>query len=114
MGAIRIPEVGYMFHVDEWGKGYATEALKAFLDLFFDYFSGGEQPRYEYAEAHTDTEHVPSQSVLLKCGFEFVELREKNFQNPVLGLRDTMVYRKYRPGSKAAKTSTTSELRSSG
>jgi RimJ/RimL family protein N-acetyltransferase len=79
-----------------WGKGYATEALRAFMPLFFDYYSGGEQGRFEFAEAHTDPELVTSQKVLEKVGFRLIERKEKDFENPVLGLRDTLVYAMYR------------------
>lgn len=88
-----------MFNTKYWGKGYATEALRAFMPLFFDYYSGGETDRFEYAEAHTDPELIASQRVMLKAGFEFLELREKDFDNPILGLRDTLVYRMKRPCS---------------
>ena len=99
IGAVRAPEVGYMFNNNYWGKGYATEALRAFLPLFFDHYSGGQQGRFEYAEAMTDPELVTSQNVLLKAGFKLHEKREKDFENPILGLRDTLVYHCYRPGS---------------
>ena len=99
IGAVRAPEIGYMLNADYWGKGYATEALRGFLPLFFDHFSGGEQPYYEYAEAHTDPELVSSQRVLRKAGFGFLEKRDKDFENPVLGMRDTLVYRLYRSSS---------------
>jgi RimJ/RimL family protein N-acetyltransferase len=89
-----------MLNTEYWGKGYATEGLKAFLPLFFEHFSGGEQGRFEYAEAHTDPELVSSQNVLLKAGCEFFELREKDFENPILGWRDTLVYRVKRPDSR--------------
>lgn len=86
-----------MFNKEYWGKGYATEAFRAFLPLFFDHFSGGDQGRFEYAEALTDPELYASQNVLAKAGFVLHERREKDFENPVLGLRDTLVYRMYRP-----------------
>lgn len=105
VGAVRAPEVGYMLNTGYWGKGYATEALKGFLPLFFEHYSGGEQGRFEYAEAHTDPELVTSQHVLEKAGFKLHEFREKDFENPVLGWRDTMVYRLYRPDSDPSITS---------
>jgi RimJ/RimL family protein N-acetyltransferase len=103
IGAVRAPEVGYMLNANYWGKGYATEALRAFLPLFFEHYSGGEQERFEYAVALTDTELVASQNVLQKAGFKLHERREKDFNNPVLGLRDTLVYRKYREDSVGGK-----------
>ncbi|PVI00124.1 acyl-CoA N-acyltransferase [Periconia macrospinosa] len=96
VGAVRAPEVGYMFNIDYWGRGYATEALRAFMPLFFNHFSGGANEMYEYAEALTDPELVASQNVLGKVGFQLHEKKEKDFDNPVLGLRDTLVYRLYR------------------
>lgn len=82
-----------MLNADYWGKGYATEALRAFMPLFFEHFSGGKYDRYEYAEAHTDPELESSQNVLSKVGFTLYEKREMDFENPVLGWRDTLVYR---------------------
>lgn len=85
-----------MFNTTYWGKGYATEALSAFIPLFFDHYSGHDAERYEYAEALTDPELSSSQNVLRKAGFELLERRNKDFQNPVLGMRDTLVYRRAR------------------
>ncbi|KAF2012075.1 acyl-CoA N-acyltransferase [Aaosphaeria arxii CBS 175.79] len=107
IGAVRAPEVGYMLNPNHWGKGYATEALRAFLPLFFDHFSGGEYIRYEYAEALTDPELVASQNVLQKAGFTLLEKREKDFENPVLGWRDTLVFRCPRPGGSVEEAPST-------
>jgi RimJ/RimL family protein N-acetyltransferase len=102
IGAVRAPEVGYMLNADYWGKGYATEALRAFMVLFFDHFAGGEHDRYDYAEAHTDPELESSQNVLSKVGFKLYEKREKDFENPILGWRDTLVFRMARPSDQNA------------
>lgn len=98
MGAVRAPEIGYMFNSEHWGKGYATEALRAFMPLFFAHYNGEEAEKFEYAVALTDTELVSSQHVLLKAGFRLHERRDKDFENPVLGTRDTLVFRMYRDG----------------
>ncbi|KAF2195376.1 acyl-CoA N-acyltransferase [Zopfia rhizophila CBS 207.26] len=103
IGAVRAPEVGYMLNHNYWGKGYATEALQAFMPLFFEHYSGGVHERFEYAEAHTDPELVASQNVLQKVGFKLFEVREKDFENPILGLRDSWIYRMARP-DKCANT----------
>lgn len=119
-----------MFNASYWGRGYATEALRAFMPLFFEHYSGhniadyreeeetegrvssnehgngvngsannGKKlaPRYEYAEAHTDPVLLSSQNVLTKVGFRLHERKENDFENPVLGMRDTLVFRMYRP-----------------
>ncbi|KZM23823.1 uncharacterized protein EKO05_0001036 [Ascochyta rabiei] len=104
IGAVRAPEVGYMLNADHWGKGYATEAMKAFMPLFFDHFSGGDNEKYEYAEAHTDPELESSQRVLRKVGFELFEKRYQDFENPILGWRDTLVFRMARPDSQSSVT----------
>lgn len=119
-----------MFNASYWGYGYATEALRAFMPVFFEHYSGRDRanyvpedfgqaihnentgnenlegddrnnrnrlaPRYDYAEAHTDTELASSQNVLEKVGFRLHEKRENDFNNPVLGLRSTYIYRMYR------------------
>jgi RimJ/RimL family protein N-acetyltransferase len=124
-----------MFNASYWGQGYATEALRAFMPLFFEHYSGRATanyapedfgrvthngnarngnvesddrtdrnrlaPRYDYAEAHTDTELTSSQKVLTKVGFKLYEKRENDFENPVLGLRSTYVYRMYRAAAEA-------------
>ncbi|NEX92683.1 GNAT family N-acetyltransferase [Caulobacter sp. 17J65-9] len=34
-GCYRLPDVGYILHPDVWGRGYATEALSAFIPHVF-------------------------------------------------------------------------------
>ena len=67
--------------------------------MFFDHFSGEEHGRFEYAEAHTDPDLITSQNVLKKVGFELYEVREKDFENPILGWRDSVIFRYKRPGT---------------
>lgn len=45
VGAVRGPEVGYMLHPDFWGQGYATEALAAFIPMFWTIVPPAGAPR---------------------------------------------------------------------
>jgi RimJ/RimL family protein N-acetyltransferase len=54
---------GYVFARDAWGKGYATEALRAMVDLAASLNVGRL-----YATAHVD--HRASWRVMEKCGFD--------------------------------------------
>ena len=53
---------GYVLAKDAWGKGYATEALNAMIDV-----AGRIGIARLYAFCHPD--HAPSRRVLEKCGF---------------------------------------------
>ena len=64
------PNVTYWIGREYWGKGLATEALRAFL--------GDLETRPMYASAAKD--NVASLRVLEKCGFE-VAGQEKGFAN---------------------------------
>jgi hypothetical protein len=89
------------------GKGYATEALRAFIPALFAHLSSpslssSTNPPLNYIQAETDQDNLASQNVLRKCGFEFVGRLAGAFDSPVLGVRDTVVYRIARPGTKLA------------
>lgn len=57
-------EVSYILHKHFWGRGFATEALKALLDWAKDNIDA------EYIIAYTPLEHHASQRVMQKCGME--------------------------------------------
>lgn len=94
IGAIRTPEIGYCLHPDAWGKGFATEALRAYMPLYWEHVSG----RYDYAKALVDAEHNASRKILMKLGFVEYDYKVKNFDSPHHGLVDTVYYRILRPG----------------
>ena len=60
-----VAELGYIFHPSVWGRGYATEALSAFLKVFWEL-----RPTVATMEAATDYENYASMKVLTKCGFQ--------------------------------------------
>ncbi|KAI7557633.1 hypothetical protein KC319_g10146 [Hortaea werneckii] len=101
MGSFHWPRIGYMINADYGGKGYATEALGALVPELFSRMPAVSPSTqclgYDYIEALTDSENIASQKVLQKCGFTFCETCSQNFEHPVLGLRDTAVFRIARP-----------------
>jgi RimJ/RimL family protein N-acetyltransferase len=82
-------ELGYMLHPDKWGVGYATEALTAFLQKWW------ELPRYNqdnasniedwlFADAHR--ENGVSLRLMEKLGFErYTEFVEDG--DEIIGLK---------------------------
>ncbi|KAM0819086.1 putative N-acetyltransferase domain-containing protein [Seiridium cardinale] len=91
-----VAELGYTFHPDAWGKGYATEALGAFMALYWQ-----TRPSVNVVEAKTDVENTGSIRVLTKCGFENVELLRGNITLPAMGLRSSYLFRIKRPRNEA-------------
>jgi ribosomal-protein-alanine N-acetyltransferase len=57
-----LAETGYVLAVDAWGRGYATEALKAVVTVARDI-------GVRRLHAHYHPENVRSARVLQKCGF---------------------------------------------
>src|ERR1700709_748273 len=55
-------EVGYGLHPDYWGKGYASEALKLFIELYWAPGSTFSTPRYLFEK---ESQHLPRSSVTL-------------------------------------------------
>ncbi|KAE8318243.1 GNAT domain-containing protein [Aspergillus transmontanensis] len=91
-----LPEVGFIFHRSTWGLGFATEALKAFVEIYWP-----SKPQYNVLEAYCDTENEASVNVLRKCGFELVNVTRKDYVLPWMTPpeRDTMQFRLIRPDS---------------
>ncbi|KAJ5118688.1 hypothetical protein N7476_011044 [Penicillium atrosanguineum] len=58
------PEIGYILHPAAWGKGYATEAVAAFIQHFWQ-----ARPDLDTIEAKVDEENLSSRRILYKCGF---------------------------------------------
>ena len=59
------PEIGYWLGVKHWGKGYATEALRAMIDHIFTDLGD------EAIQAAARVTNPASRRVLEKCGFQW-------------------------------------------
>jgi [ribosomal protein S5]-alanine N-acetyltransferase len=66
---------GYVFRRSAWGKGYATEALEAVVDL-----AALHQAQRIYAHCHF--EHRASARVMEKCGFEYEGTLRRHIEFP--------------------------------
>lgn len=70
------PEFGYMIGQQYWGKGYATEAARAFLAIYWALerrlVDVEEEQEHEILRAATDVSNKRSRNVLQKCGFKYV------------------------------------------
>ncbi|KAJ5902820.1 N-acetyltransferase GNAT family [Penicillium taxi] len=69
------PEIGYSLLPESWGKGFATEALRMLLKMWWDLprRSSGDDDRVEKIYASFYKTNPASQAVLAKCGFENVD-----------------------------------------
>lgn len=85
-------EVGYIFHESFWGRGYASEALTAYVNVYWD-----QVRTIDAMVAMVDPENVASIKVLRNCGFIEVEYMVGDIVLPALGRRDTIVFRIERP-----------------
>lgn len=61
-----VPELGYWLGVPHWGKGYATEAVRALIDHAFTDLD------HEALNAGARVTNPSSRRVLEKCGFQWV------------------------------------------
>ncbi|KAL8932777.1 MAG: hypothetical protein Q9216_006683 [Gyalolechia sp. 2 TL-2023] len=107
-GGTKLPEIGYIFRPSVWGRGYAQEALRGFIDFYWDIFPDGhpmipneEDRKYLMAVTGQPDESptaAASIAVLTKCGFEYwKEQKEADSLSP--GERDIMlpVWRRWGP-----------------
>ena len=82
------PECGYMLQMGMWGKGYGTEALRAWLDVYWalprktvtiEDVGGVELgTEAESLLAETELANAGSRRVLLKCGFTELRIWEED------------------------------------
>ncbi len=60
------PEIGYWLGARHWGKGYATEAVRALIDHAF------ENLEYKALQSSVRVTNPASRRVLEKCGFQWI------------------------------------------
>jgi RimJ/RimL family protein N-acetyltransferase len=83
---LNLYEIGYRVKPSERRKGYTTEAASLLVDYLFT------TQDIERIESVTDTENIPSQRVLEKCGFRREgELKKRFYLDGVY--RDEFMYR---------------------
>lgn len=108
------PEIGYMFRKEYWGRGLATEFVRAFLaswsqlprseveikvkpDSLVEGESADGGVIEERLVAVTVGDNHKSQNILVKCGFERVcVFREADLRDPTVEI-DLLLFR-YLPG----------------
>ena len=73
-GAWRLPEVGFMLHPDDWGQGYASEAMRAVIAHLL---ATHQVPRLT---AEADPRNTASLNLLARLGFTETHRAEKVFQ----------------------------------
>jgi ribosomal-protein-alanine N-acetyltransferase len=68
-------QIGYALKPSQWGKGFATELVKAGIPFFF------HSRQHQFLYAITEQPNTGSQKVLVKCGFKqdgfFMENKKK-------------------------------------
>ena len=69
----RSAEIGYTFHPDHWGRGYATEAARALIRWLFTDFGVSRV----HASLHPD--NAPSARVLEACGMLYEGTTRQSF-----------------------------------
>ncbi len=69
----RCAEIGYTFHPDHWGRGYATEAAQAIVEYLFTDFGVSR------VEASLHPDNHPSARLLEACGMTYEGLKRQGF-----------------------------------
>lgn len=80
-------EIGYGLGSGYWGRGYATEAVKAMLSYYT------EQAGMQTVYASFFPENTASKNVMVKCGMTFSHINEKELV--YLGKERDLVYYKF-------------------
>ncbi|KAF4548953.1 Hypothetical protein D9617_24g016670 [Elsinoe fawcettii] len=105
LGAKAFPEIGYSLSPHYQGKGYMTEALRAFLPEMFAAMPTKAQGGWDEVLALVDTDHRASMRLLERTGFKPGEVTKGEYFSKVLGeRRDGKAFRLARPGTEGGGT----------
>jgi RimJ/RimL family protein N-acetyltransferase len=90
IGIFGTSELGYLFHPGFWNRGYATEAVAAFIAAVWEGL-----PHIPKVTGHVDIANAGSMRVLRKCGFK--EIKRGPYENVTLGRRVEAIFEIVRP-----------------
>jgi RimJ/RimL family protein N-acetyltransferase len=109
-GELGWPVIGYMFRSEAWGKGYATEFVRAFQDMWWalpraevelrvstDTVQGEGEIKDELIVAVTVESNKGSHGVLRKSGYELIKVWEDEDAHPENGMVDLYGFAAKRP-----------------
>jgi RimJ/RimL family protein N-acetyltransferase len=68
------PELGYWLGFEHWGRGYATEAVRAAIDYTFEEFA------IDHLIAGARVANPASRNILEKCGFQWTGVQLHRFE----------------------------------
>jgi RimJ/RimL family protein N-acetyltransferase len=68
------PELGYWLGVEHWGRGFATEAVRAAIDYTFEEFA------IDQLVAGARVANPASRNILEKCGFQWTGVQLHRFE----------------------------------
>ncbi|MBV36843.1 MAG: hypothetical protein CMP47_15545, partial [Rickettsiales bacterium] len=82
VGIVREAELGYRIHPDFWGKGFMSEALTMFLEMWW---ALQVSQKYDRLIAAADPENLASTRILVKHGFVKGEYKKEIYARACLG-----------------------------
>ena len=83
LGTWKIPEIGFIIRPDHWGRGYAAEAMRAFLKHIF------ETRGVDLLTADVDPDNAGSLRLLKDHGFVETGFAADNWTTHI-GVRDSV------------------------